>query len=134
MTDLPERGFPPMRTARTGGMTRFWMNPRVQAALGRVPVLGRIARAEGAALFGLIGGFVNSQILLALVELRVLEHLVEGPQAPGPLARQAGLAEDRMAILLQGGAALRLLRRRRDGHSRCRGGAPFCSACPAWSA
>jgi demethylspheroidene O-methyltransferase len=91
------------------------MNPRLQAALARTPLVGRIARAEGAEMFGLVSGFVNSQILLALVKLRVLEALVPGPQAVASLARQAGLAEDRMAILLQGGAALGLLKRRRDG-------------------
>ncbi len=91
------------------------MNPRLLAAIARMPLLGRIARAEGEAMFGLVGGFVNSQILAALVELRVLEALVPGPQPAAVLARPAGIAEDRMAILLQGGAALRLLRRRRDG-------------------
>jgi demethylspheroidene O-methyltransferase len=91
------------------------MNPRLQAAVARLPLLGRIARTEGAEMFGLVSGFVRSQILLALVELRVLEALVPGPQAAAALARPAGLTEDRMAILLQGGAALGLLRRRRDG-------------------
>ncbi len=79
MTDLPERGFTPARPARGGVMTRLWMNPRLQALAARLPLVGRIARAEGAAMFGLVGGFVNSQILLALVELRVLEALVPGP-------------------------------------------------------
>ena len=91
------------------------MNPRLHAAVARIPGLGRISRSEGAAMFGLVGGFVNSQILLALVELGVLDTLVAGPQSAAALARPAGLAEDRMAILLQGGAALRLLKRRRDG-------------------
>ncbi|MCA3510714.1 MAG: SAM-dependent methyltransferase [Rhodobacter sp.] len=117
MTDMPERG--PAHGAqaahRGGWLTRAWMNPRLHAAVARMPGLGRIARSEGAAMFGLVGGFVNSQILLALVELGILEALVQGPQAAAALARPAGLAEDRMAILLQGGAALRLLRRRRDG-------------------
>ena len=78
MTDLPERGFTPALPARGGLATRLWMNPRVQSLLARMPVTGRIARAEGAAMFGLVGGFVKSQILLALVELRVLEALVAG--------------------------------------------------------
>ncbi len=115
MTDLPERGFTPARAPRAPLMTRLWMNPRLQAAVARMPVLGRIARAEGQALFGIVGGFVNAQILLALVELRVLEALVPGPMAVPALARAAGLPEDRMAILAQAGAALRLLKRRRDG-------------------
>ena len=117
MTDVPERG--PARAARSGRgggwLTRAWMNPRLHAAVARLPGLGRIARSEGEAMFGLVGGFVNSQILLALAELGVLDALVAGPQSAAALARPAGLAEDRMAILLQGGAALRLLKRRRDG-------------------
>jgi demethylspheroidene O-methyltransferase len=115
MTDVPERGFSRARPARGGLLTRLWMNPRLQAAAARMPLVGRIARAEGAAMFGLVGGFVNSQILLALVELRVLEALVAGPMTVAALARFAGLPEERMAILAQAGAALRLLRRRRDG-------------------
>ena len=117
MTGVPERGQAraPQAARRGGWLTRAWMNPRLHAAVARMPGLGRIARSEGAAMFGLVGGFVNSQILLALVELGVLDALVQGPQPAAALARPAGLAEDRMAILLQGGAALRLLRRRRDG-------------------
>jgi demethylspheroidene O-methyltransferase len=91
------------------------MNPRLQAAVARTPLLGRIARSEGQALFGIVGGFVNAQLLLALVELRVLDALVPGPMTVPALARAAGLPEDRMAILAQAGAALRLLKRRRDG-------------------
>ena len=111
MTVVPERGQAPAPQTRRGGswLTRAWMNPRLHAAVARIPGLGRISRSEGAAMFGLVGGFVNSQILLALVELGVLDTLVAGPQSAGALARPAGLAEDRMAILLQGGAALRLL-------------------------
>jgi demethylspheroidene O-methyltransferase len=115
MTDLPDRRLSPSRPARGGWLVRAFMNPRLQAAVARMPLLGRIARAEGQAMFGLVGGFVNSQILLALVELKVLEMLVDGPLSPAALARPAGLPEDRMAILLQGGAALRLLKLRRDG-------------------
>jgi demethylspheroidene O-methyltransferase len=104
---MPRRGV--------GWLTRAFMNPRLHAAVARLPVLGRIAGSEGAAMFGLVGGFVNSQVLLALVELRVLEALVDGPSEAAALARPAGIPVDRMQILLQAGAALRLLRRRRDG-------------------
>jgi len=47
--------------------------------------------------------------------LEVFHRMAEAPQAPADLARRAGLSEDRMAILLQAGAALGLLKRRRDG-------------------
>lgn len=117
MTDFPERGRLPLGRARTGVagfVTRAWMNPGLQSALARMPLVGRVARAEGAAMFALVGGFVNSQILLALVELGVLEALVAGPLPVSTVARLSRLTEDRAAILLQGGAALGLLRRRRD--------------------
>jgi demethylspheroidene O-methyltransferase len=115
VTDLSEPVAPAAARRRSGWLNRLYANPRLQASALRLPVLGRIARREGAAMFGLVGGFVNSQILLALVELRVLEALREGPHSAAALARPAGLAPDRMDILLQGGAALRLIRRRRDG-------------------
>lgn len=116
MTDLAQPAPPRAASAARGGwLTRAFMNPALQARALRVPLLGRFARREGAEMFDLVGGFVKSQILLALVELRLLEALVDGPQDAGTLARPAGLSPDRMEVLLQGGAALRLLRRRRDG-------------------
>jgi demethylspheroidene O-methyltransferase len=116
MTGLADPAPPRPMPRRGGGwVTRAFMNPRLHAAVARLPLLGRIAGSEGAAMFGLVGGFVNSQVLLALVELRVLEALVDGPQEAATLARPAGIAADRMQILLQAGAALRLLKRRRDG-------------------
>ena len=100
MTDLPERGRPYAPASRGSLLTRMFMNSRVQAAVARTPLLGRIARAEGEAMFGLVGGFVNSQILLALVELKVLDALVSGPlAAPGPrqsLPPPFGLDLDRL--------------------------------------
>jgi len=70
------------------------MNPEWQARLSRLPFAGRIARSEGAAMFAVIGGFVNSQILLALVELKTLDALIDGPQSVAALARGARLPED----------------------------------------
>jgi demethylspheroidene O-methyltransferase len=102
------------------GLPRGWANrliasPRFQAFCARVPGLRGIARAEGRALFDLVSGFVQSQALAALVELRVLHLLAEGPRAAAALAPLTGVPEDRMQILLQAGAAMGLLKRRRDG-------------------
>ena len=115
MTGVTARGLPPAGVARGGWLTRAMMNPAVQAAAARAPLIGRIARAEGAAMFGLVAGFVNAQILAALVDLGVLEALVAGPLGAEALARPTGVPAARMTILLQGGSALGLLRRKRDG-------------------
>ncbi|KGM86892.1 hydroxyneurosporene-O-methyltransferase [Roseovarius mucosus DSM 17069] len=109
--DLPER---PLRS-RGGWLTRLIANPRFQHWASGFPLTRGIARRDGAEIFDIVQGFVQSQVLSALVELDLLNRLAEGPQSPADLARRAGMAEDRMAILLQAGAALGLLRRRRDG-------------------
>ncbi|MFZ5963585.1 methyltransferase [Thalassococcus sp. BH17M4-6] len=74
-----------------------------------------IARREGAELFDIVQGFVQSQVLYALVELRILHRLSDGPCSSGALAQGTGITPDRMARLLQAGAALRLITRRRNG-------------------
>ncbi|NUB43503.1 SAM-dependent methyltransferase [Fertoebacter nigrum] len=113
MTDQPFAGVVP--PARPGLILRLAGSRRFQAFAARVPGLRRIARAEGAALFDLVAGFVQSQALLALVELRVLHRLQEGALPVAALAAFAQVPPERMQILLQAGAAMGLLNRRRDG-------------------
>ena len=57
---------------------------------------------------------MHSQALLALVELRVLHFLQHGPASAASLAPKCNLAPDRMQLLLQSGASLGMLKRRRD--------------------
>lgn len=126
MTDLPlgtanrENGRP----QRPGFATRLALSPLFHRICARVPGLSHIARAEGQALFDTVSGFVHSQALLALVELRLLHRLAEGPASLAALSHMADLAPERAAILLQAGAALKLLRRRGDRwHLTVRGAA-----------
>ncbi|SEL82565.1 demethylspheroidene O-methyltransferase [Roseovarius azorensis] len=108
--------LPKARAQRRGGwLMRLIANPGFQRWASGFPLTRGIARRDGAEIFDIVQGFVQSQVLAALVELELLRRLAEGPQAAGGLARWAGLAEDRMTILLQAGTALGLLRRRRDG-------------------
>lgn len=88
---------------------------RFQAWAARVPGLRRVARAEGKALFDVVAGFVNAQVLMALVELRVFHLLRLGPASAADLAGLCAVPESRMQVLLQAGAGLGLLTRKRDG-------------------
>ncbi len=102
---------------------RLWLvklaaSRRFQAFAARVPGLRRIARTEGEALFDLVAGFVNAQVLMALVELRVLHLLSDGPLSVPHLAGRCTVPEARMQVLLQAGAGLGLLRRQSDGRFR----------------
>lgn len=112
MTDLGLGAGPVAGRARPGWAVRLALQPWFHRFCARVPGLRAIARAEGDALFEVVQGFVRSQALLALVELRVLHRLAEGPAAVAALARDVPVA--RMAILLQAGAGLKLIRRRGD--------------------
>lgn len=103
------------RPAPKGWLLRLAASRGFQAWAARIPGLRRIARSEGQALFDLVAGFVNSQTLMALVELRILHLLRDGPAPARHLAGLCGIPAERMQVLLQAGAALGLLRRQRDG-------------------
>lgn len=87
---------------------RLAISPRFQAFAQRFPLVRGIARREGEALFDLIQGFVRSQVLMALVDLRILDRLAEAPSDLEDL----GLPEPRLRVLTQAAAALRLVRQR----------------------
>lgn len=108
---------------RPAGSFAAWRNRLVrsrqfQKLTARLPFLGRVAKAEGEALFDLIAGFAHSQILRALVELGVLETLFETPSSAASLAPRIGLSEDRTRLLLRGGVALGLIEPAGQGRYR----------------
>jgi len=102
----------PHRRKPAGLLVRLALSPRFHALVERIPLLRGRAHAEGRALFSILSGFVQSQVLMALVELQVLHRLAEGPQDRGRLARLCDVPEARMQVLLQAGAGLGLLRHR----------------------
>lgn len=113
-----------MRQRGVGWLTRLAMSPRFHAISERIPGLRAKSHAEGRALFDVVSGFVQSQALLALVELRLLHRLAEGSATTPALAHAAAMPEDRLTILMQAGAALRLVRFARGAwHLTPRGGA-----------
>ncbi|HEY9022225.1 MAG TPA: methyltransferase dimerization domain-containing protein, partial [Paracoccaceae bacterium] len=90
----------------TGWFHRLIAKPSFQSWASRFPLTRGIARREGAEMFDLVAGFVQSQVLMAVVELRLLHRLMDAPRTPAGLAREAGMTSDRMEILLQAAAAL----------------------------
>jgi demethylspheroidene O-methyltransferase len=117
-------GKVPPRTG-PGWAARLAMQPWFHRLCARVPGLRWIAMAEGAALFDIVQGFVQSQALLALVELRVLHRLAEGPQSMARLSQLCAVPPERMAVLAQAGAALKLMSPKGDGWRLTTRGAAF---------
>ncbi len=100
---------------RGGWLNRLVARPGFQRWAAHFPFTRARARADGQALFNVVQGFVQSQALMALVELHVFERLRGGPKSPEMLGRETGIPAPRMTVLLQAGAAMHLLKRRRNG-------------------
>ena len=104
-----------------GARDRLLADPRFQRWAAGFPFTRGIARRRASALFDLTAGFVYAQILGACVQLRLLEHLRDGPLTAATLGPKIDLSEDRTSILLKAASALGLVASRgRDdaGHIR----------------
>ncbi|MEM1362101.1 MAG: methyltransferase [Pseudomonadota bacterium] len=96
-------------------LNRLAANPGFQKWASQIPLFRGLVRREGEVIFGILQGFVASQVLTTLVELRILHQLMEGPATPAKLGLGAGLSPENMEKLLRAGAALGLLRQARGG-------------------
>lgn len=105
--DLPEW--------RGGWLNRLVARPGFQSWASKFPLTRGQARRDGAVLFDVVQGFVQSQVLMAVVELDLLRCFRSGPQTAEMMGRATGIPAERMLVLLQAAAALKLLRRTRRG-------------------
>ncbi len=96
---------------------RLATQPIVHKWMARLPIARWFVRREGAEMFDLIAGFCQSQVLFALVKLDVLEQLVDQSMSVQFLARHCQVPEDRMRVLLNAAASLKLLRKRGEQYS-----------------
>ena len=85
-------------------------NIRVQDFLARFPVTSRIARKEGEAIFQLMTGFVDTQILFTFVKSGALRHLESGSLSIEELSHKIGIDVKKTEILCRAGYALGLVR------------------------
>ena len=94
---------------------RCLASARFQSWAAGHPLASRAARRNASRLFDLCAGFVYSQILLASVELGLLEILRSGPRTTVALSERLGLAPDRAQRLIDAAVALNLLQPRGRG-------------------
>ena len=89
---------------------RVISNPRFQRWAAASPLTRFIARRRARALFDLCAGFVYSQVLAAFVQLRLCDHLADGPRSVEALARLTDLPPEAATRLLRAAASLGLVR------------------------
>lgn len=94
---------------------RLIARPGFQRWASSFPLTRSTAAKDGAELFDIVQGFVKSQALFALVELRVLHKLMDGAQSADDLAQALGMRSDRMDRLMMAATAMNLTRRDRSG-------------------
>jgi demethylspheroidene O-methyltransferase len=87
---------------------RLLADADIRAKLQRLPFSRRIARRRARALFAINAGFINSQVLTALLDLELLERLAREPASAESLAQELGLDPTRLERLLEAGAVLNL--------------------------
>lgn len=124
MTDLThQRPKSPVIGAFAAWRNRLVASRRFQSWASRFFLTRGVARREGEALFDLVSGFAQSQVLFALVELRVLHLLMERAETAADMAVRLSLPPDRARVLLQAGVAMRLLSLNGDRYRTAQRGA-----------
>jgi demethylspheroidene O-methyltransferase len=94
---------------------RMCANGRFQHWVATFPLTRRTAQKHARSAFDLCAGFVYSQILVACIELKLLEALFERPHTAAELAARCRVPLPGMERLLAAAAALDLVSRRARG-------------------
>ncbi len=111
---LPHRATrPALDRIPVSRLARLPALPAFQAWAARVPLLRRIVRHEGEAMFDLVAGFCHAQVLQAFVRLRIPPLLLTHRMTAAALAQETEVPLDRMTVLLNAAVALRLIKHRR---------------------
>ncbi len=109
----PER--PAWRRALDARIDRWMAQPGLyRRALGN-PLTRWMTRRRAERLFGLMAGFVHSQVLLACVRLQLFEHVFAQPRTLHELAALTGLPAAPLDRLLRAAVATELLALRGGG-------------------
>ncbi len=111
---------------------RLLRDPAFQRAATAFPGTRWLARRRARESFDLVAGFVYSQLLHAVVKLRLLQTLAPGPLPVEDIAQATGLPLDSARRLCAGAAALRICRSAPAATGSATSGRR-CSAIPASS-
>ncbi|MDA8585508.1 methyltransferase [Rhodobacteraceae bacterium] len=113
MTDLPIGRHNPKAVGLRGWSSRLIASHKFQRwAAGFMPTRG-VVRREGEALFDLLSGFCQSQVLMALVQLDIPQMLLDDPLTVDELAVRCEVPLPRMVILMRAAQALQLVKQKR---------------------
>jgi len=110
--DLPGA---PARLRKSSRLARLVASPGFQSWASRMPLLRRLVRREGEAMFDLVAGFCHSQILQAFVSFDIPAMLLDTELNSRAIAAKCQAPEPRIAVLLKAAQSLNLIKLRRNG-------------------
>ena len=92
-----------------------WMNnlvakPSFHSLIKKIPIIRRLAFNDGNN-HDLVAGFVYSQVLLAIIELRLIDFLITGKKKIDDISRFTGLPHDKCILLCNAAASVGLLKK-----------------------
>lgn len=115
LQSLPAPERPAWRRALDARIDRWMARPELYRRALALPIVRWVTRRRAERLFGVMAGFVHSQVLLACVRLRVLERVFEQPRTLEELSTSTGLAPAALSRLLRSAVAIELLALRGGG-------------------
>jgi demethylspheroidene O-methyltransferase len=98
-----------LRERWAGLRNRLIRSPGFQRWAAAFPLTRPVARRRALELFDIVGGFVYSQVLAAVVRLRILDLVADAPQPVSEIAARTGLPPASVRRLCAAAASLRLL-------------------------
>ena len=100
-----------------------WMNnlvakPSFHSLIKKIPIIRRLAFNDGKIIYDLVAGFVYSQVLLAIIELQLIDFFITGKKKIDDISRFTGLPYDKCILLCNAAASVGLLKKNKDSTYR----------------
>lgn len=96
-----------------------WLNnlvakPSFHSFIKKIPIIRQLAFNEGEKIYDLVAGFVYSQILLAFIELSLIDFFISGRKNIDEISKYTGLSNNKCLLLCNAATSIGLLKKRRD--------------------
>ncbi len=96
-----------------------WMNnlvakPSFHTFIKKIPFIRRLALNDGKTIYDIVAGFVYSQVLLAIIELGLIDFFITGKKKIDEISRFTRLPSDKCILLCNAATSIGLLKKNRD--------------------
>lgn len=105
-----QRGIPSLLAKLRAWRLAKIASPAFQSWASHFPLTRPFVRRSADQLYDLVSGFVQTQVLVAALELGVLQSLLVKPRSIAELSTESGLSAARMLVLCRAAQAIKLIK------------------------